>query len=139
MGETPTRPIEQAERESQREDVERARLGNALGDEVARQPVPHADLAGDVEKEEEPEQKEQRPAEDGAGIGEDEARGCRWARACVVTAWIDERDDGERGDGVAEADPVALEEIGGDEGRGQPAEAEEEIDQVERGGAMRRR
>ena len=49
----------------------------------------------------------------------------------------DQRGHGERGDGVAEADPVALEEIGGDEGRGQAAQAEEEIDEVERGGAMR--
>ena len=47
-----------------------------------------------------------------------------------------ERDDGERGDRVAEAKPVSLEQIGGDKGRGQSAEAEEEIDQVERGGAM---
>ena len=91
MGETRDAADEQAERESEGEDVERARLGNALGDEVARQPVPHADFAGDVEEEEGSEQEEQRAAEDGAGLGEHEARRRRWARAFVATAWIDER------------------------------------------------
>jgi hypothetical protein len=46
-------------------------------------------------------------------------------------------DDGERGDGVAEADPVPLEEIRGDEGGGEAAESEEEIHEVQRDGAMR--
>ena len=44
---------EHAEGESEREDVEGARFGNALGDEMAGEPVPHADFAGDVEKQEE--------------------------------------------------------------------------------------
>ena len=62
---------EEAEGESEREDVEGARLGNALGDEVARKPVPDADFAGDVEEEEESQEKEQGAAEDGADVGED--------------------------------------------------------------------
>ena len=72
---------QQAERESEREDVERARLGNSLRNEVARKPVPHADFAGDVEEQEEPEHEEQRAAEDGACVGEQETAACRWARA----------------------------------------------------------
>jgi hypothetical protein len=48
-----------------------------------------------------------------------------------------ERDEGEPGDGVAEADPVAVEEIRGDEGRGEAAESEEDVDEVESRGAMR--
>ena len=126
---------EQAERESQREDIERARLRDALGNEVARQPVPHADFAGDVEEEEEAEHEEQRAAEDGACVGEEElgvAAGGRHFRDGLN----DERDHGERGDGVAKADPVLLEEIGGDEGGGESAEAEEEVDEVQRGGAV---
>ena len=64
---------EQAEGESEREDVEGAGLGNALGDEMAGQPVPDADFAGDVEEEEGSEEEEEGAAEDGAGLGEDKA------------------------------------------------------------------
>ena len=101
---------EQAEREAEREDVESARLRNALGDEVARQPVPDAYFAGDVEKQEEAEQEEQRAAEDGARVGEDEA-GVAAGRGHVCDGLNDERDHGERRDGIAEADPVLLKRL----------------------------
>ena len=104
---------------------------------MAGKPVPHADFAGDVEKEEGSEQEEQRAAEDGAGVGKDKACGAG-GRRHAGDGVNDKRNDGERRDGVAEANPVALEEIGGDEGRGQSAEAEEEIEKVERGGAVLR-
>src|SRR6202034_2915224 len=42
---------EQAERKSERENVQRAAFGNALCDQMAWEPVPHANLAGDIEKE----------------------------------------------------------------------------------------
>ena len=47
-----------------------------------------------------------------------------------------QRDHSERCDGVAEADPVPSEKIGGDERRGESAEAEEEVDQVQRDATM---
>ena len=126
---------EEAESESEGKDVEGAGLWNALGDEVAREPVPHADFAGDVEEEEGSEEEEQGAAEDGAGVGEDEARGCR---GCGHGGddLHHEGDDGERGDAVAEVEPIPLEDVGGDEGGGEAAETKEEIDEVECGGAV---
>ena len=78
---------EQAERKSERKDVERAGLGNALGDEVAGKPVPDANLAGYVEEEEGSEQEEQWTAKDWAGVGEDKARGCRGCGHLRSMAW----------------------------------------------------
>ena len=66
-----------------------------------------------------------------------ETRSSGRRRACVTVRLDADGDDGQRRDGVAEAHPVALKEIGGDEGRRQSAEAEEEIHQVERRGAVR--
>ena len=129
-------PRQQAERESQRKNVERARFRNALRDKVARQPIPHANFAGDVEEEKESKQKQQRPAKDRSRVGKDKAR-CARGRGHAGDGLNGQRDDGERGDGIAEADPVLFEEIGGDEGRGESAQAKEEVDEVQRGGAMR--
>ena len=64
---------EQAERESQGKDVEGARFGDALRDEVADEPVPDADFAAHVEEEQESEEKEGGAAEDGTCIRKDEA------------------------------------------------------------------
>ena len=136
MGDTPTRPISMPERKPERQNVERARFGNALGDQMARQPVPHAHLAGDVEKQEEAEQEKQGPAEDAARHRRGRSLLLRRGQAFASTVCMASVSDGEQGDGVAEADPVPLEEIGGDEGRGQTSESKEEIHQVERGGAM---
>ena len=46
---------EQAKRESQRKNIEGACLGDALGDEMTRQPVPHAHFACDVKEEKQAE------------------------------------------------------------------------------------
>ena len=53
MGDTADAAQQQAKRKSQRKNVQRARLGNALRDQMAGEPVPHPDFAGDVEKQEE--------------------------------------------------------------------------------------
>ena len=52
MGDTPTAPNEQAERKSEGEDVLSARdwHRNAPRDQVAGQPIPYADLAGNIEE-----------------------------------------------------------------------------------------
>ena len=48
-----------------------------------------------------------------------------------------QRDDSQGGDGVAEADPVPRKQFGREEGRCQSAEAEEEVDEVQRDPAVR--
>ena len=73
----------------------------------------------------------------GPDIGQHEAAHRRLGAGIFADRLDDQRDDGERGDGIAEPDPVPLEQIGGDEGRGETAETEEEVDEVQRGGAMR--
>ncbi len=112
------------------------RLGDALGDEMTRQPVPHADFAGDVEEEEEAQHEEQRAAEDGSDVGKKELR-IAAGGGHFRDGLNDKRGHGERGDGVAEAHPVLLEDVGGDEWRGEAAESEEEVDEVEGDGAVR--
>ena len=47
-------PDQQSEREPQRKNVQRLRFGDALRNQVTRQPVPYPNLARDVEKEEKP-------------------------------------------------------------------------------------
>ena len=56
IGETPTRPINRPSANPSEKNVESARFGNPLRDEVSGQPIPDAHLAADVEKKEEPEQ-----------------------------------------------------------------------------------
>ncbi len=112
-----------------------ARFRNTLRDEVTRQPVPDADFAGDVEKEEETDQKKQWTAEHRSYVCENEAAGARGS------GHFDEGipyqcDDGERCNCVGEANPIAPKKIRSDERCGESADAEEKVSHVQRSGAM---
>ena len=99
------------------------------------QPVPHADFAGHVKKQEKAEQEQQRPAEDRSGLGENEPRAWRNSRHGRRHLNPDGH-NGEHGHRVAEPHPVAIEEIGRDERRHQSAQPEEQVHQVQHGCAV---
>ena len=126
---------DESECESEREDVERARLRHALGDEVAWQPVPDADLAGHVKKEVEAEQQKQWLGQQRREMRGAHGRGSQ-RRRHGREGFDGENGHGQHRDGGGEARPVFAEEVGGEEGRGESAEAEEEVDDVEHDGAM---
>ena len=65
-------PYQQAERESELKNVERAGLGNPLRDEMARKPVPHAYFASDVKEQEQPEHENDWAAQDGSDLRQQE-------------------------------------------------------------------
>jgi hypothetical protein len=52
-----------AQCKAERKNIECPRFRNALCDQVPRQPVPHPNLAGNVKKNKESDQKQQRTSE----------------------------------------------------------------------------
>ena len=90
----------------------------------------------DVEEEKETDHEQQRAAKDGGDPGENKARSAGWRRHMRKTLH-GQRGNSERGNRVAKAAPVALEEIGGNKWRGKAAEAEKEIHEVQCCGSMR--
>ena len=83
-GETADAPHQQSQCESQRKDIERARLGNTLRDEVARQPVPHAHFARHVKE-------QQKPSRNSSG------------RPRIGPAWVSTKPEPGVGAGIAVA------------------------------------
>lgn len=132
MRETTTRPRSRP-RANPRENVQRFRFIDVAADEIAGEPVPDADLAGDIKEEEKRQQIKDGAADDVADFGHFEAQ-LAGGRGNLRDQIGDERHDAESRAQVAQLElggGVAVEEIRGDEGREESAEAEEQVQEIQ--------
>src|SRR5579872_5693397 len=98
---------------------------------MAGQPVPDSHFACDIEKKKKSDHKKQRAPEHGSRVRQHETPGASGPRH-FGKRLNQQCDDGERRDGVAEANPVSAKKIGGDERRGESTKSKEKVDQVQR-------
>src|ERR1700722_10795176 len=102
---------------------------------MSRKPIPYSDFARHIKKKKQTEHQEEWMAEYGAYICKSEAPGAARRRhfGCSLNH---QRNDSQRRNGIAETDPVPREKIGRKKRRRKSAEAEEQVDEVQRDPAM---
>ena len=59
---------EKAKREAERQDVQRFHLRHSLRHQMLHQPIPHADFAGDIEKQEQSGEPQNRAAKNASNV-----------------------------------------------------------------------
>lgn len=123
---------QEAEGEAEGEDVEGLLFGDALGDQVADEPVPDADFGGDVKEEQKRRKQQARVGEQCGGVRDLELHDSA-GLGHFGHAMEGEGNDSEGGGEVAEFEGVTTQEVGGDKGRRDAAEAEEGVEAVEKG------
>src|ERR1700689_4395572 len=98
---------------------------------MSRKPIPNSDFARYIQEKEKTEHEEEWMAENGAYIRNSEASGAT-RRGHFRCSLNHQRDNSQGRNRVAEANPVPRKKIRRKKRRRESAEAEEEIDEVQR-------